>query len=495
MAHVSTPGSPPAIERLKGGQLGLGGVLFQSLAHIAPALGLIFALGVGVQYAGAALPLAALLGTIGVLCIAYSIGQLARLLPAAGYYMTWTGKSIDPKYGFMAGWAILMAEAVPVGGLLLILAATMNAFLPQYVGANLHWAIWCLLVAAGVTALLYFGVKVSARANMVLGILELGIMCVLAIAFIVYAGSRNTLTVFTPSAPGVQNGWIGIFRAMIYTVPMFAGFETAAVLAEESHDPKRNIPRAILIGTVATGIFFVVAAYAGVVAWGPDKMADYASSPNPWQAIGTSAFGTLGAVLVFLALLNSIIGNTNAESVSSTRLMYAMGRIGALPRWFGRVNAQYKTPANAIFFLMAGSFLVCLFFGWYFGGPENGFGFSISLGAIFAILLYMSACLSVPFLYLRQHRDEFNPIKHLLIPIIGIAVYIGPLISTVYPVPPYPLNLVPYIDLIWLLLGLGVMAYLLRNHPQSVEDTEMVMFEEYPDEGTRPVPTGATGGK
>ncbi|HZS93944.1 MAG TPA: APC family permease, partial [Chloroflexota bacterium] len=439
MTERLVPGTAIDIEhgmRLKPGQIGFGAVMFQSLTHIAPALALIFALTVGVQYAGAAIPLSMLLGFIGIMCIAYSIGQLARVLPAAGYYMTWTGRSINPRYGFMAGWFVLMSEAIPMGGLFLILATTMGAFLPTYAHINPNWAIWAVLSAALITVLLYFGVKVSGTAGIILGLLELSIMLVLAIWLIFSAGAHNTLSVFTPSAPGVQNGMVGVLRAVIYTVPTFAGFETAAVLAEESKDPKRNIPRAIVLATLGTGIFFVVGIYAGVVAWGPSKIAAYASSSNAWQVLGTHVWGTAGAVLVFLALVNSILGNTNAEATASTRLMYAMGRIGAIPRWFGRVDRTRHTPSNAIFFLMAMSFVIAIGSSLILGGPSQGFGFAISLGAIFAILLYMSACLSVPFLYLRFRRDEFNPIKHLIIPAIGILIFIGPLISTVYPVPP-----------------------------------------------------------
>src|SRR5205823_2456475 len=102
--------------------------------------------------------------------------------------------------------------------------------------------------------------------------------------------------------------------------------------------------------------------------------------------------------------------------------------------------------------------------------------------AIYFILLYMSACLAVPFLYLRYLRGEFNPLKHLIIPIIGILVFIGPLISTVYPVPPYPLNLVPYIDLGWLLVGLAVMVVLLRRRPESVMQTQGILLDAYTEE-------------
>jgi amino acid transporter len=329
---------------------------------------------------------------------------------------------------------------------------------------------------------------VSGTAGIVLGTLELTILSVLVVWLIIKSGSHNTISVFTPGAPGVSHRWIGVLRAVIYTVPTFAGFETAAVLAEESREPRRFIPRAVVIATFACGIFFVAGAYAGVVAWGPAKIAGYAASSNAWQALAHNVWGFAGALLVFLALVNSIAGNSSAEATASTRLMYAMGRIGSLPRWFGRLQQKRRVPLNAILVMTGSSFAISVITSYAFGGPSQGFAFTISLGAIFAILLYISACISVPFLYLRQLRSEFNVIKHLVIPVIGVLVFIGPLISTIYPVPPYPLNIIPYIDLGWLLVGLGVLAWLRRNRPESVQATAMIVLES--DPGDDPEPAG-----
>ncbi len=485
MSEKLVPGTAIDIEkgmRLRSGQVGFGTVLFQSLAHIAPALALIFALTVGVQYAGAALLLSTLLGFIGIMAVAFSVGQLARALPAAGYYMTWTGRSISPRYGFMAGWFVLMSEAIPMGGLYLIMGTTFGAFLGAYAAFSINWLIIDVVLAAIVGFLLWRGVRVSGTAGVVLGTAELLIIGALIVWLIIKSGSHNTLSVFTPGAPGVSHRWVGVLRAVIYTVPAFAGFETAAVLAEESREPRRFIPRAVVVATFACGVFFVAGAYAGVIAWGPSKIAGYAASSNAWQALAHNVWGFAGALLVFLALVNSIAGNSSAEATASTRLMYAMGRIGSLPRWFGAVDAKRRVPLHAILVLTFGSFAISIITSYIFGGPSQGFAFTISLGAIFAILLYISACISVPFLYLRQLRSEFNVVKHIVIPLIGVLVFIGPLISTIYPVPPYPLDIIPYIDLGWLLVGLGVLAWLWRNRRDSVIATQMIVLEADPDD-------------
>jgi amino acid transporter len=236
-----------------------------------------------------------------------------------------------------------------------------------------------------------------------------------------------------------------------------------------------------VLATFACGVFFVAGAYAGVVAWGPAKIAGYASSSNAWQVLAHNVWGFAGALLIFLALINSIAGNSSAEATASTRLMYAMGRIGSLPRWFGALHAGRRVPNNAIFVLIGGSFAISVITSLIFGGPEQGFAFTISLGAIFAILLYISACISVPFLYLRQLRSEFSVVKHLLVPLIGVLIFIGPLVATIYPVPPYPLKIIPYIDVVWLLLGLGGPACVWRNRRESVLATRMIVLEADPE--------------
>jgi amino acid transporter len=484
MTERLLPGTAVDIEkgmRLKAGQVGFGTVLFQSVAHIAPALALIFALTVGVQYAGAALPLSTLLGFIGIMAVAFCVGQLARVLPAAGYYMTWTGNSIGPRFGFMAGWFVLMSEAIPMGGLYLIMGTTFGAFLGSYATFSIHWLIIDVVLAAAIGFLLWRGIRVSGTAGVILGTLEITILGVLIVWLIVKAGSHNTLSVFTPGAPGVSHRWVGVLRAVIYAVPTFAGFETAAVLAEESREPRRFIPRAVVLATFACGVFFVAGAYAGVIAWGPSKIAGYASSSNAWQVLAHNVWGFAGALLIFLALVNSIAGNSSAEATASTRLMYAMGRIGSLPRWLGAVHTRRHIPSNAILLITGGSFAISVITSLIFGGPEQGFAFTISLGAIFAILLYISACISVPFLYLRQLRGEFNIVKHLLIPAVGVLIFVGPLIATIYPVPPYPLNIIPYIDLGWLLLGVGVLMWMWRHRQQSVLATRMIVLESDPE--------------
>ena len=119
----------------------------------------------------------------------------------------------------------------------------------------------------------------------------------------------------------------------VFTILAFIGFEQAAPIAEEAREPRRTIPLAIILACLGIGLFYILNTYASAVSFGPAKMIGFtADDSNPWQnVLARDAWGGLGFLLVFLALVNSVIANQNAANNSSTRTMFAMGRIRLLP--------------------------------------------------------------------------------------------------------------------------------------------------------------------
>ena len=135
-------------------------------------------------------------------------------------------------------------------------------------------------------------------------------------------------------------GFSGVIAGSVFTILAFIGFEQAAPIAEEAHEPRRTIPRAIMLSALLIGGFYLLNTYASAVAFGPANMINFtAGDSNPWQnVLARDAWGGVGFLLVFLALVNSIIANQNAANNSSTRTMFAMGRIKLLPQGFDRLN-------------------------------------------------------------------------------------------------------------------------------------------------------------
>ncbi len=162
----------------------------------------------------------------------------------------------------------------------------MDGFAQQYFhlsfGAN-GWAVWSMVFAVIIFGLTYFGIRISANASVILGTIEIGVFVVLAAWLIVTAGNGNTAATFSPSSSLEKGlgGWQGILHGMIFAFLAFVGFESSAPLAEEAHNPRRTVPRAILLAAVSIGVFYVFCSYAGVVGWGFNKISSY---PNDYGA-------------------------------------------------------------------------------------------------------------------------------------------------------------------------------------------------------------------
>nr|WP_275656874.1 APC family permease [Sporolactobacillus pectinivorans] len=455
--------------------MGFGGALFQSISHISPGVGLVFGLAPAMGVAGAAAPLSTLLGLIATLFVAYSLGQLSRAVPSAGYYMTWLSRAFSPRFGFLAAWITLFSEGTGPAALFLVMSWLMQGSLPALLGWNPPWIVWDVLLAVILFLIACIGVKVSAGVGMVLGFIELAVFTVLAAWLIIRAGAQNSFTLFTPQAPGVQGGWSGIFRGMIFVSAAFSGFETAAPLAEETRNAKRNIPAAIVGATLVVGLFFIFAIYAGVLSWGPDRIGQYLQAANPWESMARNVWGIAGIWIVFLALLNSTIAVGNASITAGSRLVFAMGRAGIFSQRFARVSPVHRSPVAAITLITGVNLIISIGVALIFHGPVGGFSFLETMGGVLGMILYVSSCIAVPVLYLHSYRQDFSWIRHFLIPTIGVICFIFPLVSSIYPLPKSPMNWATYMDIAWLVAGILWLIILNRRDPQAVQNAAFVI--------------------
>ena len=111
--------------------------------------------------------------------------------------------------------------------------------------------------------MLYLGVALSTRAQLVLALLSITVVLIFSVYVILKVGSGNHVAkAFTPSSS--PNGWTGVMFGVLYGVLLFTGFETAANLGEETAHPKRDIPRAVLISVLVVSGFYVLCCYAQI---------------------------------------------------------------------------------------------------------------------------------------------------------------------------------------------------------------------------------------
>ncbi|OIJ95692.1 APC family permease [Streptomyces colonosanans] len=475
--------------------IGLREVLFQSITAMAPAAAVAASIPSGAAFAGGSLPLSVLIALVACLFTASCVAELARRLPAAGSVATYAAQGLHPTIGFLVGWGYVFVEALVPPLLLLQLGFTTAGTLHQEWSAypdDLWWP-WALAGAVVIAAAGYFGVRASARLGTVLGVFEVLVFLVFAVWLVVRAGGENTLSVFGTSHTAHGYGGVGgVFAGSVYTVLAFAGFEAAAPLAEETKNPRRTMHRAVLGAALAIGLFYVVTTYAMTVFVGPDRFAAFgASGAASWEGVARASFG-LFWVLVFLAVVNSTIANANACANVSTRTAFALARIRVFPLLFARLHPQRRSPVAGVAVQGAVAVAVMLGLGLYYD-PVTAFLLLATVIVTVVISVYIVVNLACAGYFLRRRRELFNPVRHLLFPLLGIAAFV-PALLTAAGLPVFdfvsplttPVSYAGPIVGVWMAAGVVVVLVLLRRHPGRIAETARVHLDESPTSDLHP---------
>jgi amino acid transporter len=467
VASQAAQASSPGLER---NAIGLTEVLFQSITHMAPAVATALSIGAATLFAGGITPLAVVLALVAALFTAYSIGELARHLPSAGGMYTYVARGLGRYAGWLMAWAFLLAEPIVPAALYASFGFFGANFITTLTGfqADWLWIVLALLCGAIVWYLVYRGVSISTRVGVALGLIEIGIFVAVSLLLIVNAGSRNTLSVFLPGDGGIQPA----LQGMVFCLLAFVGFEAAAPLAEETRDPRRTIRSAVLWSAILIGIFYVFCYYAATVFFGPDKMqSDFLTSNegNPWGGMAESVLPGIGSLLVTFAIINSSLANASAGANASTRAIFALGRSGLLPRALAAIHPTHRTPVNAVHVQGILGIVLAIGLGLLFANEANGgplttyIWIGYALGLLFAGM-YIAVNLATIGFYLNHRRDEFNVIKHVVVPIVGVLLLIPaflgvlggltiPLFDIELPPLAKPFDIVPPLVALWMVVG------------------------------------------
>ncbi|TMF38727.1 MAG: APC family permease [Chloroflexi bacterium] len=487
---MSVQSASDAVTRLQRDAIGLAPVLFQSITHMAPAAAVAFSIIFAVTYAGGATPLAVLLALVACLFVAISIGQLARHLPSAGGLYTYSARGIHPTVGFFVAWGFMLAEPLVAPLLYLIFGNVISVYLNSHFNTPTWlWAPLAALAGIGVWVLVYRGVRISTETGVVLGAFEIVVFLALGITLIFAAGSNNTLNVFSPGT-GNSSGLGSVFAGMVYTVLAFIGFEASAPLGEEAKDPKRTIPRAVILSCVLIGVFYLICYYGAIVYFGPDKAADPKNGffafngGDPWDGLASKVWGPF-AILVLLAIINSAFANSNAGANAATRVGYALARVGILPRVLASVHPRFKTPYIAVHVQGALGIAVALILGLVLGGPLLAFALLGTVATLIIVCIYILTNLANIVFYTREHRDELNPVWNVIVPVLGIIIFIPVLIASfgidffglgIVGLAP-PASYAPWIVLVWLIIGVVLYMYLSARSPAAIKETATTFIE------------------
>jgi amino acid transporter len=452
--------------RLRGGAIGGLGAAVLAMAFMGPATSVAFNTPPAAAKIGFALPFGILLAMLVCLIMASTIGAFSSKLPSAGFAYTFNTQAFGKGAGFTSGWILVLAYGAVGPMLFSAMGGFGNQFLVSQFKLNVPW--W--LISAVILVIIWFigslGVSSSAKTAMIFLTLEVGVLLGLFATIIGKGGaSGNTAAPFDPahSLTGVS----GIGFGMLWGILMFVGFESAGTLGEETRNPRRAVPRALFFAVILIGIVYVLSGYAAAIGFGENHVHALSTDASPWTTLATRFWGADGVWLITLTVLNSQFANVLSGSSAAVRIIFSFGREGIFIRRLGTTNRR-DSPVMAWATYILFSAVVTFALGAWIT-PFGAYDFLGSILGLGIIVLYILMNIGLITYFHRHYRSEFNPVRHGVLPILGSLLLLLPIYGQLWPIPPWPYNLVPYLILAWTLGGIGYFLYLARRRPAMVE--------------------------
>jgi amino acid transporter len=372
------------------------------------------------------IPFAYVIAAITVFFTAYSYYHMSKAFPVAGSAYSYVGRIISPYLGFLAGWSMLL-DYVLVPMVNYLLAAI---FLSIYIPGIPFWAVIMVLIVI-VCLINHFGITTTAWANNIIVVVQI-IFYVALMLFIAKwlfggggAGTFFNLDAFYNSGEiGKAGGGVIVSGAAILMIN-FIGFDAITTVAEEAHDAKKNIGRAIIITVIGAACFFTFGTYMLNLAW-PNGWQEYAVADNGAQELIVKVAGSVMGVLFTATYVVATTASAIAAQSSAARILYGMGRDAILPKKiFGYINPKRQTPTFNILLIgvisMVGAFM--------------DLDLALSLLSFGALVGFTGVNISLIFQFFvrDKRRGTSNVIKFLIVPALGAAMCIYVFLNLTLP--------------------------------------------------------------
>jgi len=467
---------------------------------------LIAGFGAAGKGAGVATPLAVFIAALGTFALGWIVAQYAKRVHAAGSLYDYVSNGLGGKTGAFAGWiyyggTTVLASAIAclVGWYMHDVIFTADPAVPGVLSSSSPLPMWgwSAIFIALVFFIQYLGVQISTRAQLTLALASAVVVLAFFIKVIVDAPVTD-LKPFDPSS--AADGWTGIMFGVLYGVLIFVGFETAANLEEETAEPKRSVPRAVLYTVLIATVFYLIAAYAQIVGFGQDVsvITDPAVAAAPLFALGSPpAVGGYGSdgilklleVVVFLDILAVGLG----AAVASARGVFALARDRRIPGALARVSSR-GTPVAAIAFVEVISVIMVLLAEF----ADDLFGQAVRLPHYFEMFAWLStfggfALMLVYFLLsigaYRGLRSGTNYVGIVIAATVGAVIAAAAVFGGIYK-QQAPFNQVWRWLVVWAILGL-IVTLLMKGRPPASEVLDDLRSDE--EMGINPAGVRAEG--
>jgi amino acid transporter len=484
---AKVPDVPGEHERLRRGALGLVDIAAATMANIGPAMSFYFAFGYLALTAGLASPLTIIAAGIAILFLGNTLSEFTKVLPSTGGFISFVGKTFGGRTAVTTAILTGVGYIAAMASVIAIVGGFFQIILQHYNVGGLEkvpWIIWTLLFLTIAALMMVRGISISTRLAGFFFAFEMTILLIVSIVTLIkFHGSIN----FKPfEYHNITGGFKGLAAGFPLAIYLFIGWENSAALAEETDNPRKNVPKAVFTSTLVMLVAYVLFAFSTVVGF-KDNVPKLASATIPFITVA----GKVTVVILFFALLagmTSTLGALIAGTNSQARLIFNAGREGLLPRFIGKVDAKRRTPVNALFFFLGCGLLIIGVWGigHLIGGHATSGGMSAlnmydesaTFGAFLVLLVYGMSNLALPFYYKRYHPDLYKPFRHGFLPIVGVLTILVPIYYLCKPPLTAPYSWYPWMALATVILAVIYASWLVSRDPGLGERVGSIVADE-----------------
>jgi amino acid transporter len=485
---------PAPRARLARNSVGLTGAVIMSAAIMGPAVSTFFNPQFSTPFSGYATPLVYLITLVALLITASGVMEMARALPSAGAFYTYVSRGLGPRAGFVTGALMFAAYALlPPAEIGLIGSYLQGTFRSEF-DVNIPWWLIGLLPAIVMAVLAFEGISSSLRTALVLFTAEVVVVLVLAIIVLAHGGADGiSARPFAPSSS--PHGFDGLVNGLVFAALSFVGFEAPATLGDEVREPRRRVPRAVLLSVLLVGAIYVFCIWAEAIGLGRGGMDALDGTGAPWNDLA-ARYADWMKWPVIIASVSSMFAVMLNSNNGIVRIMNTMGREHLLPRRLAHIDPKRRSPSYAIAVQGVFAVLIAFIVGAVAGGlgePVGGsnvygyLGFLLTLGILPVYVLTNLAAIR----FFRA-RDDFNLLRHAVLPALGAGLMIALTVGQLIVQTTAPYTWLPWVIVAWVLVAFGVALWLAARRPAALRAAGAVLADEA--DTTPPVPGSAMPG-
>jgi amino acid transporter len=458
-------------ERLRPGQLGTADLTLSTVANIGPGIDFYFAFGVIAVTAGVAAPLTILAAGVAVVLLAWTVAEFTRAEPSAGSFITYVETSLGARAGVLTALLVTAGYTIAMAGVFTMAGGMVTMTLAHYFSWNVPWGPLAVALTIAAIWLTARGVRISTTAVGLAVLAQVGVM--VAVCIVVLVDQRSHLSNAPFSWSHLTGGLTGLSAGFPLALYMFIGWENGPALAEECRNPRRAVPRALFLSVAIGAVLFTGFAYATVTGFHYD-VSSIGRSSVPFLTVADHYLGG-AAVLAWIAGTVSVLAALVAGTSSQARMLYDGGRSGLLPAPLGRLHPKTEAPVNALLTMaiiglgIIGVWAVVHALGVGTGSmdPVGLYAECSTMGTIVILMVYVLTALSLPVFMWRRHRDTFSPVRHIVVPALGVIALAVPFVELCKPGQPSPYDAFPFVALGLVALAAGLAWITVRRHPAT----------------------------